>query len=86
MSLNRSQTLKAQFKAIQDDREKTVLAKVESPICRICLCEEDADHQLINPCKCAGSLRFIGIGCLKEWLENKKHWRETPVVNSYIWK
>lgn len=31
-------------------------------------------------------MKFIHLNCLKEWLEGKKHKKETPVVNSYIWK
>ena len=41
---------------------------------------------LISPCNCTGSMKYIHIDCLKEWLEGKKHMKETPVVNSYIWK
>lgn len=59
----------------------------ENMLCRICLSEEEIpDHELITPCKCAGSMRYIGLSCLKEWLEGKRHCKETPVVNSYIWK
>ena len=29
---------------------------------------------------------YIGLSCLKEWLEGKRHCKETPIVNSYIWK
>ena len=35
---------------------------------------------------CSGSLAHIGLSCLKEWLEGKKHFKETDQVNSYIWK
>jgi E3 ubiquitin-protein ligase DOA10 len=31
-------------------------------------------------------MKYIHIECLKEWLEGKKHKRETLEVNSYIWK
>ena len=31
-------------------------------------------------------MKYIHVSCLKEWLEGKKHMKETPVVNSYIWK
>lgn len=31
-------------------------------------------------------MKMIGVSCLKEWLESKKHCKETHVVNSYIWK
>ena len=59
----------------------------EGKICRICLSEEELpDHELISPCKCSGSLRWIGLSCLKEWLAGKRHCKETPIVNSYIWK
>ena len=58
------------------------------PICRICLEEEDEEneHELISPCICSGSLKYIGLHCLKSWLENKRHCKETQAVNSYIWK
>lgn len=56
-------------------------------VCRICLSEEEMpDHELISPCTCTGSVRYIGASCLREWLESKKHMKETPIVNSYIWK
>ena len=31
-------------------------------------------------------MKYIHVECLKEWLEGKKHMKETPIVNSYIWK
>lgn len=31
-------------------------------------------------------MKNIHLSCLKEWLEGKKHFKETPYVNSYIWK
>jgi E3 ubiquitin-protein ligase DOA10 len=64
-----------------------LIAKEDTPVCRICLSEEELPHhELISPCKCAGSMRFIAITCMKEWLEGKRHCRETDEVNSYIWK
>lgn len=55
-------------------------------MCKICLSEEEDNNPLISPCNCTGSMKFIHVGCLKEWLEGKKHMKETPFVNSYIWK
>lgn len=58
-----------------------------SMTCRICLCEEEyPDHELIQPCQCAGSMKYIGLSCIKQWLHGKRHHKETQVVNSYIWK
>lgn len=57
-------------------------------MCRICLSDEDLEieHELISPCLCSGSLKYIGSSCLREWLDGKKQFREGPIVNSYIWK
>lgn len=85
-SMERSQTVAAKYHAIQNDIEKMKASKTDQPICRICLCEEDPDHELISPCSCMGGIRYIGISCLAQWLEGKKHFRETLNVNSYIWK
>jgi len=64
-----------------------VVAQSDAAICRICLSEEDLpDHQLITPCVCSGGMGYIGVSCLKEWLQGKSHCKETPYVNSYIWK
>ncbi len=54
--------------------------------CKICLSEEDSENPMISPCKCTGSMQYIHLNCLKEWLEGKKHMKETSQVNSYIWK
>ena len=41
--------------------------------CRICLEEaEELRNPLITPCKCIGSVRFIHMNCLREWLVSKK--------------
>jgi len=41
-------------------------------ICRICLAEEcDADHEfgreLISPCRCSGSMKYVHRACLDTW-------------------
>jgi hypothetical protein len=45
-------------------------------VCRICLDEEDpldmGVNPLIVPCLCAGSMRFIHVQCVREWLDSKK--------------
>jgi len=61
-------------------------AKQQDFICLICLCEEEEGDELITPCKCTGSVKYIHVSCLGEWLEGKKHQKETEGVNSYIWK
>ena len=58
----------------------------EEPICRICLSEDEPDNPIIAPCKCTGSVKYIHLNCIREWLEGKKHKKETDSVNSYIWR
>lgn len=41
---------------------------------------------MINACQCIGSVKWIHLECIREWLEGKKHKKETPYVNSYIWR
>lgn len=45
-------------------------------VCRICLDEEDLSHQesnpFITPCGCQGSMKFIHLNCVKEWIDGKK--------------
>jgi hypothetical protein len=54
--------------------------------CRICLSEDEPENPIISPCNCTGSVKYIHVKCIKEWLEGKKHMKLTPQVNSYIWR
>ena len=44
-------------------------------VCRICYGEENPleyyDNPLVQPCKCSGSLKYIHLNCLKQWLNTK---------------
>lgn len=41
--------------------------------CRICLDEADSEENpFITPCKCDGSMKFIHLTCLQEWLDSKR--------------
>lgn len=31
-------------------------------------------------------MKYIHLECIREWLESKKHKKETNLVNSYIWR
>lgn len=53
---------------------KNIKSKIPK-ICRICYEEEDPlsnfDNPLVQPCTCSGSLRYIHLNCLKQWLNTK---------------
>ena len=58
-----------------------------SLICRICLGDENTtDNPLITPCKCAGTMKFIHVDCLSEWLKNKRTFKANDFVETYCWK
>lgn len=39
----------------------------ETPICRLCWGEAEDDDQLLSPCSCSGSLKYIHHHCLADW-------------------
>ena len=48
------------------EKEETQKCK----ICRICYIEEETiDNPLIQPCICSGSMKYIHLDCLKQWLQ-----------------
>ena len=50
------------YKIMNDTRSE--LSKIES--CRICL-EDDCINNMIHPCKCTGSSKYVHKNCLNEW-------------------
>jgi hypothetical protein len=55
--------------------------------CRICLFDEITyENPLISPCDCAGTMRYIHLMCLREWLRNRMKTRQTGRSLSYYWK
>lgn len=52
------------------------------PECRICLeSEHQPDNELVAPCSCTGSIRYIHANCFKEWIKKKA---EDPKVRQQI--
>ncbi|XP_072198095.1 E3 ubiquitin-protein ligase MARCHF7 isoform X7 [Excalfactoria chinensis] len=44
----------------------------EGDLCRICqMSSASTDNNLIEPCKCTGSLRYVHQECMKKWLQSK---------------
>lgn len=55
--------------------------------CRICLLEEETnDNPLINICGCIGSVRFIHLDCLRQWLRSKVTIKKNDYTTSYFYK
>jgi hypothetical protein len=57
------------------------------PVCRICLCENvEPDNPLVNPCRCAGTMKYVHIKCLQQWLKSRLHTRDTTIAFTIAWK
>jgi E3 ubiquitin-protein ligase DOA10 len=54
------------------------------------LCEEEDNLKdpLISPCKCDGTMKYIHMECLRNWLNSKSSFKESnpPGVKTYCWK
>ena len=76
--------------------DEVVIDKVdkntEEKVCRICLGTEaeDEDEEGVNPlfapCICAGTMKFVHLECMKQWVHAKRHSKEGDRVKSYNWK
>ena len=55
--------------------------------CRICLSDhQTSDNPLISPCKCSGSMKFIHLECLQNWLKSRLNMRQNGSALSYFWR
>ena len=56
-------------------------------MCRICFSDEnEKDDPLISPCKCSGSMQYVHLKCLRQWLSRNENKKIMPHVTSYTWK
>lgn len=56
--------------------------------CRICFSEENTrDEPIItSPCECSGSIKYIHLTCLRQWLRNQLIERKNEYFHSYSWQ
>jgi E3 ubiquitin-protein ligase DOA10 len=68
-------------------KAKSLVAPIGVRTCRICLGEDsEPENLLISPCKCSGTMKFIHVKCLQEWLNGKKTIRELPHSTIYVFR
>jgi len=59
----------------------------EEKKCRFCWQSgAEPENPLLGSCKCAGSVGFIHLKCLCNWLEVKRQAKNSPNFSSYYWK
>lgn len=55
----------------ENKQQNNTITPEEPSICRICYEEQTNDKgELIRPCLCAGTMKYIHQSCLKSWIEN----------------
>ena len=81
--------------AIDDDEvciEKMTRNKNDEKVCRIWLggdgdeSDQQDDNPLFAPCVWSGTMKYVHLECMKQWIHNKRHSKETEKVKSYNWK
>lgn len=65
--IQRKDTLTIQPNAVE---EKTI--EINGNICRICYEPGIQGNELISPCSCVGSIKYIHFQCLKKWIIEQK--------------
>lgn len=54
--------------------------------CRICLSDSHTlQDPLISPCQCTGSVQFLHVNCLREWLKTKLESSASGKSTVYTW-
>ena len=55
--------------------------------CRICLSDtQTLSNPLISPCHCSGTMKFIHLECLQEWLKSRLNLKQNGSAMSYFWR
>jgi E3 ubiquitin-protein ligase DOA10 len=55
--------------------------------CRFCwMAGASPENPLLGTCKCAGSVGYIHLDCLKEWLNVKKQQKNSTNFSTFFWK
>lgn len=65
--------------------------KPSDKVCRICLSNEEEntnneENPLFAPWVCSGTMKYVHLECLQQWVHNKRHTKELEKVKSYNWK
>lgn len=56
-------------------------------LCRFCLGKlATLDNPFICPCKCTGSVRYIHLKCLQNWINSMMKYKAQNGVTLYYWK
>mmetsp|Transcript_1619 Transcript_1619/g.3500 ORF Transcript_1619/g.3500 Transcript_1619/m.3500 type:complete len:477 (+) Transcript_1619:222-1652(+) len=73
--------------AEQNDTDEDAVAQEGEVGCRICLSTATSDENpMISPCECDGTMKFIHLRCLQNWLKTRLASKTTDSCISFTWK
>ena len=50
-------------------------------LCRFCLeTRESSNEELVAPCKCSGTVKYLHTSCLKKWVSNEEQYIDTRLT------
>ena len=55
--------------------ESSTTSSDSGVMCRICHCKDEPDN-MVSPCRCAGSLKYVHQLCLLKWLHSNEHYNK----------
>ena len=72
---------------IENEKKINVEKKKRKKTCRICYIDDDTEENpLIQPCICSGTMRYIHLECLKQWIATKSLIKIDSNENCTIYK
>lgn len=58
-------------------------------MCKICLSEnqeEEEDDPLLSPCNCTGSVKYVHLKCIQNWVQSKLNTQQQKNIVTIFWK
>lgn len=73
---------------VSNTKKQSIKGSVSENLCKICLYEqsEEENDPLISPCKCTGSVKYVHLKCMQNWIKSKLNMQESKNIVTIFWK
>lgn len=76
---------------VQDEEEcntKSGKGSNAGVLCKICLYDksDEENDPLISPCKCIGSVKYVHLKCMQNWVRSKLNMQQNKNIVTILWK
>jgi len=68
--------------------QKSAKNSTAEGLCKICLYDksEEEHDPLISPCNCIGSVKFVHLKCMQNWVKSKLNMQQNKNIVTIFWK